>query len=189
MTYILDRQMGDHRKATDVMKLALTFMFTIRGIPQIYYGTELGMEGNQDPDNRRDFPWEKLNPDHEVKDEYPLEKEIYVHTRKLIRIRRTNDAFSSGYFVCLYVDYFLLIFLRYVDDNIIIACFHNGWLDMPSEISVDIGNNLNLPQRIREKLSDATLVSLLDNQSFPIREGKLNIRLGKKCGVILTISS
>src|SRR3989304_1382113 len=65
MTNILKRQMGDHRKATDVMKLALTFLFTIRGIPQIYYGTELGLEGNQDPDNRRDFPWGKLNPDHE----------------------------------------------------------------------------------------------------------------------------
>ena len=189
MTNILKRQMGDHRKATDVMKLALTFLFTIRGIPQIYYGTELGLEGNQDPDNRRDFPWGKLNPDHEVKEEYPLEKEIYDHTRKLIRIRQTNDALSSGYFVCLYVDYFLLLFLRYVGDNIIIACFHNGWLDMPSEISVDIGNNLNLPQRIRDKLSGTTLFSLLDNQSFPIREGKLNIRLGKKCGVILTINN
>jgi hypothetical protein len=121
-----------------------------------------------------------------VKEEYPLEKEIYDHTRNLIRIRRTNDALSSGYFVCLYVDYFLLIFLRYVDDNIIIACFHNGWLDMPSEVSVDIGNNLNLPLRIREKLSGATLVSLLDHQSFPVRDGKLNIRLGKKCGLILT---
>jgi len=28
---------------------------------------------------------------------------------------------------------------------------------------------------------------LLDNQTYPIREGKLNIRLGKKCGMILKV--
>jgi alpha-amylase len=189
MTYILERQMGDYRKATDVLKLALTFLFTIRGIPQLYYGTELGLEGNSDPDNRRDFPWDKLNANHEVKEEYPFEKEIYDHTRKLISIRRTNDALSCGYFVCLYVDYFLLVFLRYVDDNIIIAGFHNGWLDMPSEVSIDIGNNPYLPQRIRQKLSDAEMISLLDNQFYPVRGGILNIRLAKKSGVILSIKN
>jgi len=187
MTSILEQQQGDYRKATDVMKLALTFLFTVRGIPQLYYGTELGLEGNSDPDNRRDFPWEKLDSDYEVKEEYPFEKEIYDHTRKLIRIRRTNDALSSGYFVCLYVDYFVLVFLRYIDDNVIVAGFHNGWLEMPSEIVVDIGSNPYLPQRIREKLSEATLVSLLDNQAYPIREGKLNIGLRRKTGVILTL--
>ncbi len=128
----------------------MTFLFTIRGIPQIYYGTELGLEGHSDPDNRRDFPWEKLNADYEVKTEYSHEREIYDHTRKLISIRRTNDALSSGYFVCLYVDYFLMIFLRYVEDNIVIAGFHNGWLDMPSEVIIDIGHNPDLPRRIRE---------------------------------------
>jgi len=189
MTWILDRQAGDYRKATDVMKLTLTFLFTIRGIPQIYYGTELGLEGHSDPDNRRDFPWEKLNADYEVKTEYSHEKEIYDHTRKMISIRRSNDALSSGYFVCLYVDYFLMIFLRYVEDNIVIAGFHNGWLDMPSEVIIDIGHNPDLPRRIREKLSDATLVSLLDNQLHPIREGKLKIRLGKKSAIILTIKN
>jgi glycosidase len=188
MTYILERQMGDRRKATDVMKITLTFLFTIRGIPQIYYGTELGLEGNSDPDNRRDFPWEKLNSEYEVKEEYPFEKEIYDHIRNVIRIRRTNDALSSGYFVCLYVDYFLLVFLRYIGDNIVIAGFHNGWMDMPAEIVVDIGNNANLPKRIRDMLATATLVSLLDNEDYPVREGKLNIRLGRKSGVILTPS-
>ena len=90
----------------------------------------------------------------------------------MISIRRSNDALSSGYFVCLYVDYFLMIFLRYVVDNIVIAGFHNGWLDMPSEVIIDIGHNPDLPRRIREKLSDATLVSLLDKQLHPIRARK-----------------
>lgn len=31
---------------------------TTRQIPVIYYGTEVGMEGWDDPDNRRGFPWD-----------------------------------------------------------------------------------------------------------------------------------
>ena len=40
-------------------KLALTLLATTRGIPQLYYGTEIGMKGNKDlgdADIRRDFP-------------------------------------------------------------------------------------------------------------------------------------
>ena len=36
--------------------LALDLIFTLPGIPQLYYGDELGMYGGGDPDNRRDFP-------------------------------------------------------------------------------------------------------------------------------------
>ncbi|MDD4960610.1 MAG: alpha-amylase family glycosyl hydrolase [Candidatus Marinimicrobia bacterium] len=35
---------------------AFALVFTLRGIPQIYYGNEIGMEGGHDPDNRREFP-------------------------------------------------------------------------------------------------------------------------------------
>jgi alpha-amylase len=42
-------------------KLALTFLFTTRGIPQLYYGDELGLDGGPDPDNRHDMPWEWID--------------------------------------------------------------------------------------------------------------------------------
>jgi glycosidase len=35
---------------------AFALLFTMRGIPQIYYGNEIGMEGGHDPENRREFP-------------------------------------------------------------------------------------------------------------------------------------
>ena len=37
-------------------KLHVAFIMTVRGIPQIYAGEEIAMEGEDDPDNRRDFP-------------------------------------------------------------------------------------------------------------------------------------
>src|SRR5260370_11076416 len=38
------------------LKLAFGLTLTLRGIPEIYYGDEIGMPGGGDPDNRRDFP-------------------------------------------------------------------------------------------------------------------------------------
>lgn len=38
------------------LKIALGLMFTLRGMPQIYSGDEIGMPGGNDPDDRRDFP-------------------------------------------------------------------------------------------------------------------------------------
>ena len=34
----------------------VAFTLSVRGIPQLYYGEEIAMEGKDDPDNRRDFP-------------------------------------------------------------------------------------------------------------------------------------
>jgi hypothetical protein len=76
-------------------------------------------------------------------------------------------------------DYFLLVFLRYVDDNVIFAGFHNGWLDMPSEVRIDIGNNPYLPHA-SVIIVRCDMISLLDNQLYLVRGGMLDIRLGKK---------
>ncbi len=39
------------------LNLAWTYLLTNPGIPMIYYGDELGMPGNQDPDNRHPLWW------------------------------------------------------------------------------------------------------------------------------------
>jgi glycosidase len=52
--------------AVRVTKLCLGALFTMRGIPQLYYGTEVGLEGwkanGDDRDLRRDFPWNVIGP-------------------------------------------------------------------------------------------------------------------------------
>ncbi len=48
--------MSEPGATVDGLKLAWTFLMTARGIPMIYYGDEIGMQGGNDPDNRRDFP-------------------------------------------------------------------------------------------------------------------------------------
>src|SRR5439155_14236 len=38
------------------LRLAFGLTLTLRGIPEVYYGDEIGIQGGGDPDNRRDFP-------------------------------------------------------------------------------------------------------------------------------------
>ncbi len=176
---------NDGRMAADVLKLALTFIFTTRGIPQIYYGTEIGMEGGPDPDNRRDFEWKKISPDNEVKPEYTLDKEIFDHTKKLIRLRKQNEALYSGTFVCLYVDYFLMSYLSYSFDSVAITVIHNGALPMSEYVNIEIARNGKIPTRIKDKLRNATLFCQLTGEKVQVTDGSFRIKMNRKSSLVL----
>jgi alpha-amylase len=180
ITYVMYKQQNDYSKACMIHKLALTFLFTIRGIPQVYYGTEVGLEGHGDPDNRRDFPWEYFDKNYEIKKEYPFQKEIFDLSCALIKLRKTNNALTSGMFVCLYVDPFILVYLRYVLDEAVIVVFHNGWQDMPFPIEISIANNSNIPARIKNLLMNKTMDSYLDKDKCEIMNGCFKIQLKQK---------
>ncbi|MEW5825973.1 MAG: glycoside hydrolase family 13 protein [Candidatus Bipolaricaulota bacterium] len=73
---------GDRRR----LLLAATFLFTFPGAPAIYYGDEIGMQGGEDPDNRRPFPWQPERWDDE----------LLSRTRALALLRRRSDALRRG---------------------------------------------------------------------------------------------
>lgn len=53
---------GDTRR----LKLAFCILFFYVGIPCVYYGDEIGMEGGYDPGCRRAFPWDEAKWNHEL---------------------------------------------------------------------------------------------------------------------------
>lgn len=50
------------------LRLATLAVMTLPGAPCIYYGDEIGMEGREDPDNRRAFPWDQSRWDQKLLD-------------------------------------------------------------------------------------------------------------------------
>ncbi len=66
------------------LKLGVEVLYTFPGAPTIYYGDEAGMEGFEDPYNRRTFPWGREN------------QELLEHFRKLGCLRRETEALRSG---------------------------------------------------------------------------------------------
>lgn len=77
---------SEYEKAKKKLYLASVLQFTLPGIPSIFYGDEAGLQGFDDPINRRPYPWGRED------------KEILAHYKKLGRIRRENRAVFSGGF-------------------------------------------------------------------------------------------
>ncbi len=76
-------------KALGRLRMAATLQFTVFGIPSIYYGDEVGMEGYHDPFCRFPFPW------HEI--DTPARAELLSYYRALGELRRSS-VFHGGEF-------------------------------------------------------------------------------------------
>jgi len=73
------------------LKIAIALQMTYLGVPMVYYGDEIGMEGENDPDCRRPMIWDKSRWD----------RDIYDLTRKLIALRHAHPALRTGDFQTL----------------------------------------------------------------------------------------
>jgi glycosidase len=81
------------------LKLAYTFLLTVRGTPLIYYGDEIGMRGGGDPDNRRDFPGGfPGDPQDAFSDggRTAEQAEVYDHVHRLLELRRELEPLRRG---------------------------------------------------------------------------------------------
>lgn len=83
-------------------KQAITYLLTTRGIPQIYYGTEILMSADKSEGDgclRRDFPggWkgDKVNC-FTAEGRTDLQNEAFDYTRKLLNFRKGNEAICKG---------------------------------------------------------------------------------------------
>lgn len=83
-------------------QMALTLIATVRGIPQIYYGSEIGMAGDKgigDGDIRRDFPggWAGDKNNAFLKSERTAEQEqFHAFTSKLFNWRKNKTVIHTG---------------------------------------------------------------------------------------------
>lgn len=77
----LTRVRGDGQR----LRTALAIMFFYPGIPCVYYGDEIGMEGGYDPDCRRCFDW----------NEKAWDRETHGLVKKLMRLKK-EPALSEG---------------------------------------------------------------------------------------------
>jgi len=81
------------------LKLAYSMLLTIRGIPELYYGDEIGMTGGGDPDNRHDFPggFPDDTIDAFIESGRSLQQqEIFSHIQRLLALRRDHFALRRG---------------------------------------------------------------------------------------------
>lgn len=105
---------AQYKKAKKRLMLAALLQMTLPGIPCIYYGDEVGMEGYKDPFNRRPFPWNK-------KDE-----ELLGWYKSLSKLRSEDEAFASFEFEVLCGDGARFAFRRGSGVGSITVCANAG---------------------------------------------------------------
>lgn len=94
----------DNPKSYNKAKLYYAYMNAIPGLPVIYYGSEFGMTGASDPDNRRIMRFnDELSKD---------EKQMLKDVRQIINIRKNHSALSGGDFLTLSATENIYAFIR-----------------------------------------------------------------------------
>jgi len=98
------------------VRLAVALLMTVPGVPSIYYGDEIGMEGAGDPDNRRCMSWDEATWDHDLRDTF----------KRFIQLRRTAPALRHGGFQMLYAQDDLLVYQRQSAEQRMIVVAYRG---------------------------------------------------------------
>jgi len=120
---------GEAQGTAARLKLAFGLIFTVRGIPEIYYGDELGMPGGRDPENRHDFPggWTEDARNAFTKEgRTAAQEEVFEYVRSLLQVREQHSALRRGKLWSLSSDDSTFIFLRETEEERILVAFHAG---------------------------------------------------------------
>lgn len=97
------------------LKLALGLVLTLRGMPLIYSGDEIGMAGGKDPDDRRDFPGGFAGDSHNAFKESGRtaeEEEVFSWTSGLLAYRTAHKELKEGIEQNLFADADTFAFVR-----------------------------------------------------------------------------
>jgi len=116
----------------DKYKMAMSFLMTTRGIPQIYYGTEIGMTGNKDKgdgDIRRDFPggWQgdSINA-FTANGRTPVQNEYFNYLAKLLTWRKNKPVIHTGLLTQYVPENDVYVYFRYNDTENIMVIINNN---------------------------------------------------------------
>jgi len=111
-------------------KLALTIVSTIRGIPQLYYGSEIGMRGDKnkgDADIRKDFPggW-KGDAQNAFVSRTPEQNEFFDYTQKLLNWRKSKDVIHNGKTKNFSPERNVYVYFRYNDEEKVMVVINSS---------------------------------------------------------------
>ena len=123
----------DSSQAIGNLKLAMAFLLTTRGIPQIYYGTEVLMAGNDingHGDIRRDFPGGWASDKHNAftpEGRNKKQSEMWDYTSKILNWRKTATAVHNGKLTHFIPDNEVYVYFRHNQQQAVMVILNNGY--------------------------------------------------------------
>jgi len=142
------------------LKLGLALLFTMRGIPSVYYGTEVAMAGGWD-ENRKDM-------------EFGRDPAFEAHFTKLAGIRAASTALRRGNFEQLFVDHDVFAYARNTPCESAVVALNNGGEAREADI------------RVPAQIADGTVLQdKLGGGSYVVKGGQVHLTLAARQAVIL----
>jgi len=122
------RMISEPGSSPEKVLCAFALTLTLRGIPELYYGDEIGMPGGSDPNNRHDFPGGWPGDSRNAFTEQgraPEQQRIFAAVQKLLTVRREHAALRTGKLFHLFSDNATYAFLRQTDEERLVVVFNN----------------------------------------------------------------
>lgn len=144
-------------------KLALTYLYTAPGIPIIYYGTEIALNGGDDPDNRRMM-------------DFRTDKELIDFITKLGDLRNQYSSLRRGDMTLLFEEDGMAVFKRTLQDETTVIAINNTSGTKTATIDE---TELKQDQELRGLLNEGLVRS---------SDGKYNITLDRETTEVYLLS-
>jgi cyclomaltodextrinase len=156
----------DNPQAYEKLKLGLTFVLSVDGVPMIYYGDEIGKSGAGDPDNRRMMRW-----GDEVTAE---ENAVREHFSKVAAVRHKHPALRYGSRRPLVAEGDRYAFVRAHLGDVVLAVWNRG--ANVTEYALGAG----------PEMADGTYVDALSGQEIEVKDGRTTFKLQPMTSALFT---
>lgn len=131
----MDRFFTQINEDFNLFKMGIAFILTTRGIPQIYYGTEILManpESHDHGDIRKDFPggWksDKINAFNGI-GLNDKQRDAQEYMRKILNWRKSSEAIHSGKLLHYAPQNGIYVYFRYTNDEKVMVVLNKGQKD------------------------------------------------------------
>jgi len=155
---------------TDQRRIAQILQFTLPGAPVIYYGSELGMTGGDDPEMRAPMRWDL------IEDEDPDALAELEWVRSLVDMRRSSRALRIGDHRALHTERGLA-FMRRTDryaETVIVVC--NPTQEPIREV---------IQVRDSKQMGSNPMIDLIGGSEHRVYSGVLDIEIPARSAMVL----
>lgn len=154
------------------LRLVAAFQFASLGAPMVYYGTEAGIWGADDPDCRKPMVWRELQYENEAShplgqrrrdDTVRFDEDLYRYYQTLGRIRASQPALRRGTFETLLADdeRKVYAFVRALDEGKVLAAFNASDKEQTAELPFAAAGARELLSGRRLKTRDGKVALML----------------------------
>ncbi|MGL4609081.1 MAG: alpha-amylase family glycosyl hydrolase, partial [Trueperaceae bacterium] len=143
-------------------RLATLLQLFLPGVPCFYYGDELGLSGNHDPDNRAAMPWGA---------EQSWNASLHHYIKLLLSLYHQYEALRRGVFKTLYAEGDVVVLERKLDHSHAVVIVNAG--DSPQSLDVSIS------------AKDGDYSDALTQQRFEVKGQRLCAEVQARSGLLV----